>query len=58
MGESPMVMEESGKVRVVGLGCLPTHPASGKRVLVVKQTQVVADLGVFDFPCMQFLNCW
>ena len=35
VGESPKVMEEGGAVRVVGLGCLPRHPALDKEMLVV-----------------------
>ena len=51
-------MAGSGGVKVVEQEYLPILLASGRRVLVVKQIQVIVDLGVFDSPCILFLNCW
>ena len=45
-GESPKVVAENGGVKVVGQEYLPTLPALGKKVLVVRQTWVVVVLGV------------
>ena len=58
VGESPKVVEESDKVRVVGLEYLPILLALDKMELVVKQKQVVVDYVVFNSQLEVCLDCW
>ena len=60
VGESPKVMVENGRVKVVGQECLPTLLALDRMEPVVGQKRVVVDCIVSDFQlegCRGYCTC-